>query len=237
MNPWFRLYVDTPAERKLLRIARITGHHKVFVIGFWTTILCFAAQSNVPARLLLSDDIPMTVDDIADEMGLETDVVQGLIDQMIALNMLVIEGDVICIAHWDERQFVTSDDTDDWNDLVERFGLSHHEALVWQTVQAFCRRRDGVCYATQNTIAQRVGLSVKTVHRALRRLVELGLIIDHTPDLRNAPHRLEAVIPSLDKMSDEVCPTVVLPLSDRVRPCPTSVLPMSNLPLKTHINP
>ena len=237
MNSWFRLYIDVLDDRKIARIARATGHPKVLIIGFWTALLCLSGQSNHPGKLLLGDNVPMTVDDLTDETGLDDETIQSLIDQMVALNMLVIEGDVICIAHWDERQFVTSDDTDDWNDLVERFGLSHHEALVWQTVQAFCRRRDGVCYATQNTIAQRVGLSVKTVHRALRRLVELGLIIDYTSDLRNAPHRLEAVIPSLDKLSDEGCPTVVLPLSDRVRPCPTSVLPMSNLPLKTHINP
>ncbi len=105
-RPWFRLYREVLGDRKIARISKTTGRPKALVIGFWATLLCLASGSDRPGMLLLSEGIPFTVEDLADESGLDLATVETFLEQMIALQMLTREPDgTLVVTHWEERQF------------------------------------------------------------------------------------------------------------------------------------
>lgn len=79
------------------------------------------------------------------------------------------------------------------------YGKSIDKVLgrVWRYAQM-----NGTCQASRDTIALDVGLSEKTVERALALLVKDGYIRDHSKGLRNRPHSytvIESAIIALDK--------------------------------------
>jgi len=66
--------------------------------------------------------------------------------------------------------------------------LSTLHALVYGVVWRFCQMKDDVCTASTETLAQKVGISRRTVWRYLKDLCEEGYLEDLTPNRRNAPH-------------------------------------------------
>ena len=71
--PWFRFYSEALNDRKILRICRETGQPKALVIGVWTTILALGSDSPQRGLLLFTEDIPLTLGDLAIETGLDDD--------------------------------------------------------------------------------------------------------------------------------------------------------------------
>ena len=61
-------------------------------------------------------------------------------------------------------------------------------AVVYGAIWRYCKRYDGVCNASLNTIGNDVSLDRATVMRNIEKLCSLGYLIDQTPGRRNAPH-------------------------------------------------
>ena len=110
--PWFRFYSETLRDRKVEHICRATNQPKALVVGAWATILAIASDSPVRGVLLLTDDIPFTLDDIAGEMGLDITATTGIIDQFVRFQMVHLEGDVYHLTNWDRRQFTSDSSTE-----------------------------------------------------------------------------------------------------------------------------
>jgi len=70
--------------------------------------------------------------------------------------------------------------------IVQRVGLT--AAAVYGLVRSYCGMRYGCCYASHEAIGRRLGLSRATVGRAIRALLDAGLIVDTTPWLRRKTH-------------------------------------------------
>jgi len=99
---WFRLYTEITRDRKLRR-------HDCNVRWTWIAIMCMARSSPKPGYLLISEGVPATIDDIADEAAVDRDTVENAFQIFIDLNMLNCEGNEYKIVHWDTRQFSTDD--------------------------------------------------------------------------------------------------------------------------------
>lgn len=67
--------------------------------------------------------------------------------------------------------------------------LGPSAALVWGQVWRYSRMKHRVCRASQSRIADRIGMSRKTVGRLLQELLEAGYIIDLTPDWVGKQHQ------------------------------------------------
>jgi len=65
---WLRLYTEITRDRKLRRLDPVYR-------WVWITILCMAKESPMPGALLLSEGVPVTADDIADEAAVSTEEV------------------------------------------------------------------------------------------------------------------------------------------------------------------
>jgi DNA-binding Lrp family transcriptional regulator len=61
-------------------------------------------------------------------------------------------------------------------------------ALVWGVAWRFCQMSDGVCRASLEKIAARLGMSERTIIRHLDTLCGSGFLFDTTPTLKNKPH-------------------------------------------------
>ena len=70
--------------------------------------------------------------------------------------------------------------------LVKEVGVV--QAAVYGAVWRHCQMSDGVCTASQETIAKKLGINRVTVLRHLKDLCKKGYLRDTTPNLRNRPH-------------------------------------------------
>ena len=72
--------------------------------------------------------------------------------------------------------------------LLRRFGPA--TAVVWGRIYRYSGEK-GHSYASQETIAKEVGMSVRAVRDHIKKLLETSCIFDLTPDKRNSPHHYE----------------------------------------------
>ncbi len=71
--------------------------------------------------------------------------------------------------------------------LAEELGLI--PAVVYGVAWRFCQMKDGVCSASLETIAKRVGISRATARRHIKALCVAGYLEDLTPEMLHRPHR------------------------------------------------
>lgn len=72
--------------------------------------------------------------------------------------------------------------------LVEELG--YQAAYVFGVIWQYCQMKDKVCKASHDKIAERAGMSRRSVIDYIEKLTKVGYIEDLTPDVRNAPHQL-----------------------------------------------
>lgn len=105
-NPWFRFYSETLSDRKVARVCRISGQSKAAVIGVWAILLSLANESPQRGRLLISDDLELTPDEIREETGLDANDFDAIIIGLTQFGLIITDG---CweICNWDKRQFIS----------------------------------------------------------------------------------------------------------------------------------
>jgi len=81
--------------------------------------------------------------------------------------------------------------------FLEKYGV--YVALVFGRIRRYCEMQEGICKASQQSIADWLGITRWTVSRGLKKLIEDGYIIDKTPNRRFKPHIYEAT----SKLEDE----------------------------------
>jgi DNA replication protein DnaD len=107
---WFRFYTETISDRKIRRLPPAQR-------WLWVTVLSIARSSPEPGKLLLSKDVPVTIDDLVDSAAItKKDVVAG-VEAFVDQKMLHLDGEVYVVSHWDARQFTK----DESKDRVRRY--------------------------------------------------------------------------------------------------------------------
>ncbi len=95
---WFRLYDEITRDRKLRR-------HPSCVRWAWIAVLCTANRSPVRGSLLLSENVPATISDLADEASLSKKEMENAFKIFIDQKMLENLGDTWSVSNWNRRQF------------------------------------------------------------------------------------------------------------------------------------
>lgn len=82
-------------------------------------------------------------------------------------------------------------EVDGWTPLIDILVANHSlvRAAVFGRIWRYCEMSEGECRAPLKKIANRLGISYRTVLRHIKALVDDGYLEDLTPDLRNRPHR------------------------------------------------
>jgi len=108
--PWFRFYSEALNDRKITRAVRMSGQPKATVIGVWTTLLCLSNESPERGRLLISDDMWLTDEEIQAETGLDPVAYGKIIQAFQKLNMISVSAGME-ILNWNDRQFPSDNST------------------------------------------------------------------------------------------------------------------------------
>ena len=118
--PWFRFYSETLGDRKIDFICRTTGRPKALIIGVWATILALANDSPIRGALLLTEEIPLTCDDLVLHTGLSREEMEELLDEFQRLGMVEMVDFVFHVSNWGKRQFSSDCSTDRVREWRER---------------------------------------------------------------------------------------------------------------------
>jgi len=102
--PWLRLYNETLSDRKIARVCRDAGQPKSLVIGVWATLLMLASDSPRRGELLISDDLPLSPDEIREETGLDEDTFTAIVTGLSSYSLIDTSGPCWAICNWDKRQ-------------------------------------------------------------------------------------------------------------------------------------
>lgn len=104
---WFRFYTEAISDKKLKRIARDMNEPMANVIGIWTIVLSMASDSPERGKLLISHDVPATIDDVSDAAGCNvTETFLKLIVTGLVTTDVTDDGHTVyVVAAWDKRQY------------------------------------------------------------------------------------------------------------------------------------
>ncbi len=109
--PWFRMYSEILSDRKVARIAKQLQQPKAVIVGVWVLLLSLASESPERGKLLISEGIPFTTDELLDEIDLG-EVGSVIVDAFVGIGMLSIEDNIYAISKWDERQPASDNSTE-----------------------------------------------------------------------------------------------------------------------------
>jgi hypothetical protein len=102
--PWFRFYSEALNDPKIKRVCRVTKLPKAVVMGTWVILLTMANDSPARGRLMVTEDIPYSIDEILDELGVDDPLIIKALDE-IGLIHWNTDDDCLVITAWDNRQF------------------------------------------------------------------------------------------------------------------------------------
>lgn len=121
--PWFRVYSEILTDRKIKRVCKITRQSKALVIGVWISLLALANESPSRGELILAPDVPLTLEDLEEELEVEKEIIQKIIEEFTKLGMIQAEGTTLQITNWEKRQFKSDTSTERVRDYrTKRYG-------------------------------------------------------------------------------------------------------------------
>lgn len=99
---WIKIYTDIFDNEKMKKIIRGRDGDSCFRV--WIQLLTLAAKSNMGGAIMLGENIPMTVQDIAVTMGKTVNKLTTIIQRLSDLDMILVNNDTICIKNWNVYQ-------------------------------------------------------------------------------------------------------------------------------------
>lgn len=104
---WFRFYGDDINNLKLKRIARAFNKPICEVVGVWACLECLASNSPERGKLLCEDGEPLTLDDIAATLDLDTETTYNWLTAFKNANILDCVDTAWFDPNWDRRQYAS----------------------------------------------------------------------------------------------------------------------------------
>ena len=109
--PWIKLWFDALGDPKMRRLT-------IAERGCWDCILLLAGQSPIRGKLMLTPDVPMTLEDIALAIGLREDerpLLESAVEKLIYLDCLYWNEGALTVTHFKTRQEVYPSDFKDYH--------------------------------------------------------------------------------------------------------------------------
>lgn len=105
IRPWFRVYVETFTDRKVLRLTPAER-------WLWLAILGAARASSTPGALLVAEGEPMTDAELARFADVPPAVVRSGLSKMERLGMMANDDGLRTVTNWHARQFESDNVTE-----------------------------------------------------------------------------------------------------------------------------
>ena len=103
---WIKLYLDIfDTNQKIKKIRRLPAGSDIVLI--WIMLLVKAGRCNAGGHIFITENIPFTVEDLADEFKFEVGTIKLAMNAFVDLDMIVIDEEgFIFITGWEEYQSI-----------------------------------------------------------------------------------------------------------------------------------
>ena len=99
---WIKLYVSMFSNRKIQLLLSRSDGDTIFRV--WIQLLTLAGQSVDNGKIMRSETVPMTVEELAKIMHKKVDKMKNILDNLIHLEMIKYEDNTYIIKNWNEYQ-------------------------------------------------------------------------------------------------------------------------------------
>lgn len=112
-TPWFRFYSEVLSDRKIQRISKTLKQPMALIVGVWATILALANDSPRRGKLLITEGVPVTIEEISAICGLSENECRVILQAFTEMKMLYLdENSTYTVTQWDNRQFTSDNSTE-----------------------------------------------------------------------------------------------------------------------------
>lgn len=100
---WIKLYVDMFDKRKIKKLRRLPAGNELLLI--WIMLLAMAGKCNAGGMIFITESVPFTEEDLADELGFEVSTIKLALQAFEQLDMISqTENGFITLIGWEEHQ-------------------------------------------------------------------------------------------------------------------------------------
>ena len=99
---WFKIQADIFDNEKIKKL--LNSRDGDTYCRVWFQLLALAAKCNAHGAVLLGENIPITIDDLARVMNKTVNKLTTIIQQLSNLGMIIVKEDTIYIKNWDVYQ-------------------------------------------------------------------------------------------------------------------------------------
>ena len=102
---WIKIYIDMFDKRKIKKIRRLPAGNDILLI--WIMLLSMAGKCNAGGMIYITESVPFTEEDLADELGFEVGTIRLAMTAFTELDMISTDDTgFININGWEEYQNV-----------------------------------------------------------------------------------------------------------------------------------
>lgn len=102
---WIKIYIDMFDKRKIKKIRRLPAGNDILLI--WIMLLSMAGKCNAGGMIYITESVPFTEEDLADELGFEVNTIRLAMKAFEELDMISTDDTgFININGWEEYQNV-----------------------------------------------------------------------------------------------------------------------------------
>jgi predicted phage replisome organizer len=100
---WIKLYIDMFDRRKINKIRRLPEGDKILL--FWVMLLATAGKCNAGGMIYITERIPFTKEDLADEFDFELSTIELALRAFVEYDMIDLYDDgFISVRNWEKYQ-------------------------------------------------------------------------------------------------------------------------------------
>lgn len=99
---WIRFYVDMFDKHKIKKLRRLPGGNDILLV--WVMLLAMAGKCNAGGRIYITESVPFTEEDLADELKFSTDTIKLAVKAFEELDMIAFNDGFIELVGWEEHQ-------------------------------------------------------------------------------------------------------------------------------------
>ena len=100
---WIKIYIDMFDKRKIKKLRRLPAGNELLLI--WIMLLATAGKCNAGGMIYITENVPFTEEDLADELGFEIGTIKLALKAFEELDMITTTDDgFINVIGWEEYQ-------------------------------------------------------------------------------------------------------------------------------------
>ena len=100
---WIKIYIDMFDKRKIKKLRRLPAGNDLLLI--WIMLLATAGKCNAGGMIFITESVPFTEEDLADELDFNVDTIKLALDAFKKLDMISLTDDgFINVIGWEEYQ-------------------------------------------------------------------------------------------------------------------------------------